>query len=153
MWDFGAGEVSGASESTKHASKSAGGEPDKENASASVGDGGKLRSAPLQALHGDELSSAAAHSQVPAGGLATLRPPAQKSILARTMADGGKRRLLGVSSTNIAAVGDALPASMLFGQNFKVPKHCVIVDALPRNIMGKVQKNLIRAEYAELFTA
>lgn len=36
--------------------------------------------------------------------------------------------------------------------NFKVPKHCVVVDALPRNVMGKVQKNLIRNEYAHLFT-
>jgi len=37
--------------------------------------------------------------------------------------------------------------------NFKVPKHCAVVEALPRNIMGKVQKNLIRNGYAELFTA
>ena len=28
--------------------------------------------------------------------------------------------------------------------NFKVPKHCFVVDALPRNTMGKVQKNLLR---------
>jgi malonyl-CoA/methylmalonyl-CoA synthetase len=28
--------------------------------------------------------------------------------------------------------------------NFKVPKRCVLVDALPRNAMGKVQKNLLR---------
>jgi malonyl-CoA/methylmalonyl-CoA synthetase len=34
-----------------------------------------------------------------------------------------------------------------------VPKHCAVVEALPRNIMGKVQKNLIRNGYAELFTA
>jgi malonyl-CoA/methylmalonyl-CoA synthetase len=27
---------------------------------------------------------------------------------------------------------------------FKVPKHCRIVDVLPRNAMGKVQKNLLR---------
>ena len=32
--------------------------------------------------------------------------------------------------------------------NFKVPKRCVVVDALPRNAMGKVQKNLLRQEYA-----
>ena len=31
--------------------------------------------------------------------------------------------------------------------NFKVPKHCYVVDALPRNTMGKVQKNLLRAQY------
>ena len=33
--------------------------------------------------------------------------------------------------------------------NFKVPKHCVIVDALPRNAMGKVQKNVLRAQYTQ----
>ena len=32
--------------------------------------------------------------------------------------------------------------------NFKVPKRVVIVDALPRNAMGKVQKNLLRESYA-----
>ena len=31
--------------------------------------------------------------------------------------------------------------------NFKVPKRCVVVAALPRNAMGKVQKNLLRQEY------
>ena len=32
--------------------------------------------------------------------------------------------------------------------NFKVPKRCYVVEQLPRNTMGKVQKNLLRAEYA-----
>jgi len=31
--------------------------------------------------------------------------------------------------------------------NFKVPKRCVVVDSLPRNAMGKVQKNLLRDQY------
>ena len=31
--------------------------------------------------------------------------------------------------------------------NFKVPKRCIVVQALPRNAMGKVQKNVLRAEY------
>ena len=31
--------------------------------------------------------------------------------------------------------------------NFKVPKRCVVVEALPRNAMGKVQKNLLREQY------
>jgi len=33
--------------------------------------------------------------------------------------------------------------------NFKVPKQCFVVDELPRNSMGKVQKNVLRAQYAE----
>lgn len=32
--------------------------------------------------------------------------------------------------------------------NFKVPKQCFVVDALPRNTMGKVQKNVLRAQYS-----
>ncbi|TXH59716.1 MAG: malonyl-CoA synthase, partial [Burkholderiaceae bacterium] len=35
--------------------------------------------------------------------------------------------------------------------NFKVPKHCFVVDALPRNTMGKVQKNLLREQHKGLF--
>ena len=33
--------------------------------------------------------------------------------------------------------------------NFKIPKRCVIVAELPRNAMGKVQKNLLRAQYCQ----
>ncbi len=33
--------------------------------------------------------------------------------------------------------------------NFKIPKRCYVVQELPRNTMGKVQKNLLRAEYAK----
>jgi malonyl-CoA/methylmalonyl-CoA synthetase len=32
--------------------------------------------------------------------------------------------------------------------NFKIPKRCYVVADLPRNTMGKVQKNLLRTEYA-----
>jgi malonyl-CoA/methylmalonyl-CoA synthetase len=35
--------------------------------------------------------------------------------------------------------------------NFKTPKHCAVVSELPRNAMGKVQKNLLRAQYQSLF--
>lgn len=34
---------------------------------------------------------------------------------------------------------------------FKHPRHYVIIDALPRNTMGKVQKNALRETYAALF--
>ena len=33
--------------------------------------------------------------------------------------------------------------------NFKIPKHCVVVAELPRNTMGKVQKNLLREQYSQ----
>ena len=35
--------------------------------------------------------------------------------------------------------------------NFKIPKKCFVVTELPRNAMGKVQKNLLRDQYKELF--
>ncbi|MBL8324876.1 MAG: AMP-binding protein, partial [Rubrivivax sp.] len=35
--------------------------------------------------------------------------------------------------------------------NFKVPKHVFVVPDLPRNAMGKVQKNLLREQHKGLF--
>jgi malonyl-CoA/methylmalonyl-CoA synthetase len=35
---------------------------------------------------------------------------------------------------------------------FKVPKRIVFLDALPRNTMGKVQKNILREQFGDLFT-
>ena len=37
--------------------------------------------------------------------------------------------------------------------NFKVPKQCFAVAELPRNTMGKVQKNLLREQYKALFVS
>ncbi|MFM1881540.1 MAG: hypothetical protein RLZZ344_1774 [Pseudomonadota bacterium] len=37
--------------------------------------------------------------------------------------------------------------------NYKVPKRLFVVDQLPRNVMGKVQKNLLRDQYAKTFIA
>ena len=60
----------------------------------------------------------------------------------------------------VVGARDAAPAAeaiveKLRGQiaNFKVPKRVWIVDELPRNAMGKVQKNLLRERYAATFTA
>jgi malonyl-CoA/methylmalonyl-CoA synthetase len=35
--------------------------------------------------------------------------------------------------------------------NFKVPKHVFVTDELPRNVMGKIQKAMLRNEYKGLF--
>jgi malonyl-CoA/methylmalonyl-CoA synthetase len=35
--------------------------------------------------------------------------------------------------------------------NFKIPKRCFVVGELPRNTMGKVQKNLLREQHKALF--
>ena len=36
--------------------------------------------------------------------------------------------------------------------NFKIPKRCFVVEELPRNTMGKVQKNLLRDQHKGLFS-
>ena len=49
---------------------------------------------------------------------------------------------------DIEAINDAAGASLA---RFKHPRRLIIVDELPRNTMGKVQKNLLRETYRELF--
>ena len=71
--------------------------------------------------------------------------------------------VIGVPHADFGEVGLALviakpgaspdPAAILVGlkarlANFKVPKRCLLVAELPRNAMGKVQKNLLRAQYS-----
>ena len=46
------------------------------------------------------------------------------------------------------AILAALKASLA---NFKVPKRCCVAAELPRNAMGKVQKNLLREQYKNAF--
>ncbi|MDP2818386.1 MAG: malonyl-CoA synthase [Polaromonas sp.] len=48
--------------------------------------------------------------------------------------------------------GDAIIAALKSGlANFKIPKRCFVVTELPRNTMGKVQKNLLREQHKALF--
>jgi malonyl-CoA/methylmalonyl-CoA synthetase len=57
----------------------------------------------------------------------------------------------------VSAADSAIDANFIIGSaraalaNFKVPKHVVFVDALPRNTMSKVQKALLRDNYRDLF--
>ena len=46
------------------------------------------------------------------------------------------------------AVLSALKAKLA---NFKIPKRCFVMQELPRNTMGKVQKNVLREQYKALF--
>ena len=46
----------------------------------------------------------------------------------------------------LAAIGDTLA-------RFKQPRRVLLVDALPRNQMGKVQKAALRDAYKDLFRA
>ncbi len=59
----------------------------------------------------------------------------------------------------IAKAGARVDADAVIAQlksrlaNFKIPKRCFVVGELPRNTMGKVQKNLLREEHKALFCA
>jgi malonyl-CoA/methylmalonyl-CoA synthetase len=63
----------------------------------------------------------------------------------------------GVVAVLVARAGAAPDAAALLGElktkiaNFKVPKHLFVVPELPRNTMGKVQKNLLREQHKGLF--
>jgi malonyl-CoA/methylmalonyl-CoA synthetase len=51
-------------------------------------------------------------------------------------------------ATSGPAILDALKDRLA---RFKVPRHVAIVDDLPRNTMGKVQKNLLRDQFKDVF--
>ncbi len=59
----------------------------------------------------------------------------------------------------IARAGVSLQPEAIIGAlksklaNFKIPKQCFVVPELPRNTMGKVQKNLLRDQHKNLFAA
>jgi len=74
--------------------------------------------------------------------------------------------LVGVPHPDFGEVGVAVvipkPGATLDGEaivarlksqlaNFKIPKRCFVVGELPRNTMGKVQKNLLREQHKRLF--
>ncbi|WP_332777130.1 malonate--CoA ligase [Polaromonas sp.] len=58
----------------------------------------------------------------------------------------------------IAKPGATLSASAIVAglkaklANFKIPKQCFVASELPRNTMGKVQKNVLREQYKALFS-
>jgi len=65
----------------------------------------------------------------------------------------------GVVAVVIAAQGEEPDEAAMIAEcrrqlaPYKSPKRIVFVDALPRNTMGKVQKNLLRERFASLFMA
>jgi len=59
-----------------------------------------------------------------------------------------------IAKTGTQVDGDAIVARLKTQlANFKIPKRCFVVGELPRNTMGKVQKNLLREQHKHLFTA
>ncbi len=52
-----------------------------------------------------------------------------------------------------AAIDEASVLKALDGRlaKFKMPKRVIVVEELPRNAMGKVQKNILRDTYAKIY--
>jgi malonyl-CoA/methylmalonyl-CoA synthetase len=88
--------------------------------------------------------------------------PAEIEGYINELAGVAESAVIGVAHADFGEVGLALviakpgaapdPAAILASlkarlANFKVPKQCLLVPELPRNAMGKVQKNLLRALY------
>ncbi|MEP6825713.1 MAG: AMP-binding protein, partial [Ramlibacter sp.] len=92
--------------------------------------------------------------------------PAEIESTINDMPGVAESALVGVPHPDFGEVGVAIviarPGAQLSGDtivaalkaqlaNFKIPKRCFIVDELPRNTMGKVQKNLLREQHKGLF--
>ncbi len=52
------------------------------------------------------------------------------------------------AAVDLAAVEAAVGVALA---RFKQPRHYAVLDALPRNTMGKVQKNILRERFADVF--
>ena len=84
-----------------------------------------------------------------------MRGVAESAVIGVPHADFGEAVVaVVVPRTGVAldtvALTQALKAKIA---NFKVPKRVFIVDELPRNAMGKVQKNLLREQHKTLFAS
>jgi malonyl-CoA/methylmalonyl-CoA synthetase len=92
--------------------------------------------------------------------------PAEIEAYINEMPGVAESALVGVPHPDFGEVGIAVvipkPGASIDGDqviaqlksqlaNFKIPKRCFIVDQLPRNTMGKVQKNLLREQHKQLF--
>lgn len=89
--------------------------------------------------------------------------PAEIEGCINELAGVAESAVIGIPDADFGEVGVALviaqpgaapdPRQIIAGlksklANFKVPKQCFVVDELPRNSMGKVQKNVLRVQYA-----
>ena len=92
--------------------------------------------------------------------------PAEIESAINDMPGVAESAVVGVPHPDFGEVGVALviakPGAMLQAEaiiaalksrlaNFKIPKKCHVVPELPRNTMGKVQKNLLREQYKAEF--
>jgi len=87
------------------------------------------------------------------GTLNEMAGVAESAVIGVPHADFGEA----VVAVVVARPGAGLDGAALIGElksqiaNFKVPKRVFVVDELPRNAMGKVQKNVLREQHKGLF--
>ena len=78
---------------------------------------------------------------------------AESAVIGVPHADLGEAVVAVVAREKGAALAGEVVLAAISGQlaRFKHPRAVLIVDALPRNAMGKVQKAALRAEHGALF--
>jgi malonyl-CoA/methylmalonyl-CoA synthetase len=77
----------------------------------------------------------------------------ETAVIGVPHADFGEGVTAVVVCNKDADISEAKVLGALDGRlaKFKMPKRVIFVDALPRNAMGKVQKNILRDTYAGLY--
>ena len=77
----------------------------------------------------------------------------ESAVIGVPHADFGEGVTAVVVCTKDAGVTEAGVLQALDGRlaKFKMPKRVFVVDELPRNAMGKVQKNILRDTYAKIY--
>ena len=85
-------------------------------------------------------------------GLAGVK---ESAVIGVPHADFGEAVVAVIVPTGESALSESeiIEFSRLNMANFKVPKRVFLVDQLPRNTMGKVQKNILRERYAQCCNA
>lgn len=86
--------------------------------------------------------------------LDTLPGVAESAVIGVPHPDFGE----GVTAVLVASKGQAPSEAQVLAAldgklaRFKQPKRVMVVDALPRNVMGKVQKNVLREQFKALYS-
>lgn len=78
----------------------------------------------------------------------------ESAVIGAPHPDFGEAVVAVVVQARGAALTEAGVVAALDGRlaRFKLPKRVILVDDLPRNTMGKVQKNILRDRYGDLFS-